>query len=303
MAALVALSSACSPGVGNDVRRVATHAEIDYTWRASSCRSAGGIFGHECEDELVTIDSVEVGDERLVEVSEVSDAGLRLHTGGPGETLVVLLGGDDDVMHLDVEVVEPTVELADPWAQTDVHLMLPGASDRFAYRLVDDGGSQLRGVSDDVEIAAQGMAGVVVEPVEDHNAVLVYVPDKVGDFVLAPMTRGQVLPVTVVDAAAIDGVELGGYDVAAQVREVVPTVDGVPVRAGELAYTISAADPDAACTVTAPGWGRMDLIGAAGGPAMPIWGVQVTDGPCDLRVQLPDAAGGEGLDLVVEWTE
>ena len=305
--ALAALTCACAPETGSDTLRVASHARTDYTWSASSCRSAGGIFGHECEEELVPIDSVEVDDERIVHVGDVFDTSLELRTGTPGQTLVILLGGDDDVMHLDVEVVEPNVQLTDlfdPFTGAETILLLPGATARFPYVLTDDGGTPLRGVSDDIEISAQGMAGVVVERIVGDNAVFVHVPDKVGELVLVPMERGEALPVTVVDVGEIDGVELGGYDVVAEVRQVFPTVGGVPVRAGEMAYTIEAADPDATCTVSAPSWGRLDTdeVAALRSPK-PVWGVEVLDGPCDLRVQLPDANGGEGLDVVVEWTE
>ncbi len=303
---VLALTCACAPETGSDSLRVASHARTDYTWTASSCRSAGGIFGHECEDELVEIDSVEVDDERVVHVGDVFDTSLELQTERPGQTLVILLGGDDDVMHLEVEVVAPTVQLVDPFApfiEAEQVLLLPGATARVAYVLADDGGTPLRGIADAIEIEAQGMAGVVVEPVLGDNAVLLHVPDKVGAFELVPMERGEALPVEVVDVAAVDGVELGGFDVAAQVRQVVPTVGGVALRAGEMAYTIEPADPAATCIVHAPDWGRMDPVEAATVRSpIPVWGVEVEDGPCDLRVQLPDAAGGEGLDVVVAWT-
>jgi hypothetical protein len=293
---------ACSPAVGSDELRIATHAVASYNWTASSCRSAGGLFGHECVDEGITIDRFDVDDTAIVDVAEVANTSVQLQTQEPGSTLVILVGPDDDVMHLDVEVVAPTVRLGSPYGD-DAHLVLRGATTRVRYDLVDTGGTTLRGISP-VDIDARGLAGVVVEGIDGDNAVKVHVPDKVGAFELIPMERGESFVVDVVDAGDVDGVVLGPYDVSADTREIVPTVAEAPIRGGSMRYEIVAAPGSGDCSVDATGWGELDAASPfVPGETLPVWGVRMLGGPCDVLVRLPDANGGEGLETIVAWPQ
>jgi hypothetical protein len=113
------------------------------------------------------------------------------------------------------------------------------------------------------------------------------------------MERGVPFRFEVLDPGDVDGIAVESFDVYSEVREIVPTVGGVPLRAGPMPYVIEPMDPDATCEIDARDWGEPPVEGADTPPA--TWGVRLTGEPCELRITLPAAARGAGLEDVIAW--
>lgn len=266
---------------------IAAHAADTYVWpERKPCRA------WDCEEGEtfpVPIEEAESSDTEVVDAWV--DAGIvQLRTYGPGFA-VVRLYGEARARALRI-LVEPVaaMEFTERRVVGDDVLMLANATTALDLALYDIYGEPLRGAP---ELDVTATAGAAAESMTDRSAIAVTAPAALDRFEIMLDGVGTILTGEVVDEGEIDGL-------VSTVEFVAPTIGDRILAAGPVHAEFVGASP-APCTIDAEDWG-----GVPGEPEGEVetWSVSATvdatGEPCDLRVTLPLANGGEGLTRAID---
>ncbi len=265
---------------------IAAHAADTYVWsEREPCRA------WDCEGETfpVRIEEAETSDTEVVDAWV--DAGIvQLRTYGPGFAVVRVYGeGRARALRILVEPIA-AMEFTERRVVEDHVLMLPNTTTAFDLALYDIYGEPLAGAP---ELELRATAGATAESMTDRSAVAVTAPDAIGRFEITLDGVGTILTGEVVEEGDIDGL-------TATTEFVAPTVGDHILAAGPV-HAEFVRSSSATCTIDAEDWG-----GVPGEPEGEVetWfvsaTVDATGEPCDLRVSLPLANGGEGLTRAID---
>lgn len=290
VAAVSVLLSACGlfeESAPTEPMAIAVHAIHRYTWHER--RPCTDWDCEDVESYPVHIEEAESSDREVVD-AWVDDGFVELRTFGPGFA-VVHVYGDDRARDLLIRV-EPVaaMEFTERRVLDDHVLMLPTATTAFDLALYDIYDEPLAGAPA-LELTAT--AGAVAESMTDRSAIAVTAPDSLGPFEITLDDHGTILTGEVVEEGDIDGL-------TATTEFVAPTVGDHILAAGAV-HAEFIRSGSATCTIDTEDWG-----GVPGEPEGEVetWfvsaTVNATGEPCDLRVSLPLANGGEGLTRAID---
>lgn len=265
---------------------IAAHAADTYVWpERKPCRA------WDCEGETfpVRIEEAESSDTEVVDAWV--DAGIvQLRTDRPGFAVVRVYGeGRARALRILVEPVA-AMEFTERRVVEDDVLMLPNATTALDLALYDIYGEPLAGAP---ELDLTATAGAVAESMTDRSAIAVTAPAALGRFEITLDGVGTILTGEVIEEGDIDGL-------VSTTEFVAPTIGDRILAAGPV-HAEFVRSSSAPCTIDAHEWG-----GVPGEPQGEVetWfvsaTVDATGEPCDLRVSLPLANGGEGLTRAID---
>lgn len=299
MTSLLVMSPACglfgTAASSWPLPRLAAHSTFTHTWHESVCERSGT----DCDTELavVAIESAESSDPDVVETS-IALGAVFLTTHEPGEA-VIRLEGEGQARDLIVEVAEIDAFVFPERCVVDQHaLLLPGARAVFGLRIQDAEGEALDGVP---QLEISGIPGAEVELLPSIRGLAVTAPAALGRFEVGIEEHGTIFTVDVIDEGEIDGVTSSEYLAA-------PTRNGHMLAAGDVHAEITLEDPS--CALVVGDWGiappsstPRSYVGQGDeAETWLLWAHPRTgDKACDVRIDLPLANDGAGLQSVISY--